>query len=181
MNRDTVGKIAGELLQKSPESRDPIEIQREIQKDYIAHLEWSVRHMQKKVDCAHLAGNNRGHETCALRPGHLGDFFVVVLTKKERLMENVIRNYFLETIDCPTPTYDQTVYQYHAKDEKLTYLWTVPDKETCLIFHENADIIVPEERELLDYIEMFYDGTLMRLARKLNGENIETGIVLEGK
>lgn len=181
MKKKTVGAIASELLQQTPESRDPIEIQREIQKDYIDHLEWSVRHMQKKVDCTHLVGNGRGHEECSTRPAHDGDFYVVVLCKKERLLENVIHNYFLETITCPTPTWDQTVYHYHAKEEKLEYLWTVPDRETCRVFQDHALEIVPEERQLLDMILKFHDGTLLQLARKLNGENLETGIILEGK
>lgn len=181
MQKKTVGAQAIDLLQKTPESRDPIELQREMQKDYIDHLEWSVRHMQKKVDCSHLIGNGRGHEECAKRPPHEGDFYVVILLKKEKLLENVLRNYFLQTISCPTPTWDQTVYKYHKNDDKLEYLWTVPDRETCLTFQENAPDIVPEEKWLLRQILEFHDGTLLRLARKLNGENIETGIILEGQ
>lgn len=181
MENQTVGQASADLLQQAPETRDPIEIQREAQKDYILHLEWSVRHMQKKVDCSHLAGQGRGHEECPTREAHLGDFYVVVLLKKEKLLENVLRNYFVQTLSCPTPTWDQTVYKYHASDEKLEYLWTVPDRETCLIFQENALEIVPEERWLLKNVLEFHDGTLLRKARELNGENLETGIILEGK
>lgn len=179
--KQTVGKIATDLLQKTPDTFDPIEIQREVQKDYIDHLKWSVNHMQKKVDCTHLLGNNRGHEFCNNRSAHLGDFYVVVITKKEKLLENVLRNYFLETIDCPTPDYNQSVYRYDAAKEELEYLWTVPDRDTCDLFQQNAIHIVPEERALLDFVLKFRNGTLLQQARRLNGENLVTGIVLEGR
>lgn len=179
--KDTVGKQARDLLLKKPDPIDPIEIQREIHKDYIANLEWCVKHMQKKVDCSHLVGKDRGHEHCATRESWTGDFFVAVLLKKERILENVLRNYFLATLTCPTPTWDQSVYHYQSATEELTYLWTIPDRETCEIFTDNARHIVPEERQLLKMILDFNDGTLLRKCRQLNGERLDTGIVLEGK
>lgn len=181
MMKQTVGKIATDLLLKTPETTDPIELQREIQKDYIDNLKWAVQHMQKKVDCSHLVGNDRGHEFCSTRTAHLDDFYVVVITKKEKLLENVLRNYFLQTIDCPTPDYNQSVFRYDSKKEELEYLWTVPDKETCDMFQQNAIHIVPEERQLLDMVLKFRNGTLLQQARRLNGENLQTGIILEGK
>lgn len=179
--KQTVGKIASDLLLKTPETRDPIELQREIQKDYLDNLKWSVQHMQKKVDCSHLVGNNRGHEQCAQRTAYLDDFYVVVITKKEKLLENVLRNYFFETIDCPSPDYNQSVFRYSHAREELEYLWTVPDRDTCDLFQQNAIHIVPEERQLLDFVLKFRNGTLLQQARRLNGENLQTGIILEGK
>lgn len=38
MKRDTVGKISQELSQKAPDSRNPIEIERELHKDYEASV-----------------------------------------------------------------------------------------------------------------------------------------------
>lgn len=181
MKKKKVGEIASDLLLKTPETRDPIEIQREVQKDYIQNLYWAVQHAQKKVDCSHLAGTGRGHDNCASREAVVGDFYVVVVTKREKLMENVLRNYFFHALVCPTPDYDQTVYKYDAKKETLTYLWTVPDIETCETFKRDASSVVPEEQKLLEFVLKFYDGTLLRQARQLNGENLETGIVLEGK
>ena len=66
MKRDTVGKISSELLQKEPETRDPIELQREIHKEYEKNI----------IDCI------RRHENL-----YTGDFYLEVITKKERLMD----------------------------------------------------------------------------------------------
>jgi hypothetical protein len=160
MSKKTVGAHSLELSQKAPESRDPIEIQREAQKDYVANLEETVK---------------RG----LLTMKH--DFYIVVTLKKEHLMQNVLRNYFAERSSCPTPDYDQTVFKYHYDSQDLKYMWTIPDKETCEVFLANAVKIVPEERELLGYILDFANGSLMRLARKENGEDLVSGIILTDK
>lgn len=157
----TVGKMATELLQKIPDTLDPIEIQREAQKDYISHLKECV-------------------DTGIKEFGNI-DFFVEVNLKKEKLLENVLRNYFIPRKTCPTPTYDHSVFMYHKDSGDLEYLWTVPDKETCQVFARNVHLIVPEERVLLDFVLKFYNGQLLVKARKLNGENLDTGIILEGK
>ena len=158
--KKTVGAIASELQLKTPDTRDPIEIQREVHKDYIDNLKIAV---------------DRG----LLTMKH--DFYVTVIVKKEKLLENVLRNYFAERSTCPTPDYDQSVYKYHYDSGNLEYLWTIPDIQTCEVFLRNVHHIVPEEKLLLEFVINFYNGELMTLCRKLNGENIETGIVLEGK
>ena len=158
-NKKTVGAIASEFQQKTPETRDPVEIQREVHKDYIDNLKIAVDRGLKTMD---------------------HDFYVTVIVKKEKLLENVLRNYFAERSTCPTPDYDQSVYKYHHNSGNLEYLWTVPDIETCEVFLRNVDKIVPEEHLLLEFVLNFYNGELLRLCRKLNGENLKTGIILEG-
>ncbi len=153
MTRDTVGKISAELIQKEAPTRDPIELQREMHKDYIAHIHDAI--FRGKQDFS-------------------GDFFVVVLTKKERLMQNVIRNYFLARSSCPTPEWDQTVYRYKRADDLLEFLWVIPSKDTCQLFKENALQITPEEKELLRFVMDFTDGTLLKLAKRLNKEKTNT-------
>lgn len=96
-------------------------------------------------------------------------------------MQNVLRNYFAERSSCPSPDYDQTVFKYHHESQDLKYMWTIPDKETCEVFLANALKIVPEERELLGYILDFDNGSLLRLARKENGEDLVSGIILTDK
>jgi hypothetical protein len=180
MKRKTMGAVATDLLNKAPESNTVIDIQREAQKEYIENLEWAVRHAKKEVDCSHLIGGGRGHEDCATREPLMGDFYVVVITKKEKLLQNVLRNQFFTTISCPTPDYNQSVFKYHDKTGDLEYLWTVPDEESCAVYYENAAIVVPEERQLLGFVLDFLNGALLQKARRLNGE-ISTGIILEGK
>jgi len=156
---ETVGKISSDLKQKAPDSRDPIEIQRAIHKDYEKHFS----------ECVDNAKKTYG-----------GDFYVCVITKKERLMDNVLRNYFLARSTCPTPDYDQTVYKYHRASGAIQFLWVLPSKDTCDLFKQNALQIAPEEKHLLTYILMDSSGELLALSKKLNGESAKS-IILEDK
>lgn len=145
--RKTVGAAASELMQQTLTTRDPIELQRSMQEDYFDEL----------VEC--VSRNKSSFD---------GNFFIVVITKKERLMPNVIRNYFFARNSCPTPDYDQAVYRYHAQDELIEYLWCIPDKQTCLLLKENA--LEVQEKDLLQHVLDFADGSLFALAKKLNSE-----------
>ena len=151
MSKDTVGKISSELMQKEPESRDPIEIQRATEQEYIQHLN----------ECL-----ERGKKT------YPDNFFIVVITKNERLMKNVFRNYFFCRLSCPTPDYDQTVYRYLAKEGVLEYLWTIPCRDASMHLKDNALNVSKEEKPILDMVLDFADGTLYRLAKKLNNEEL---------
>ena len=177
MTNKTFGAIALELAQKQPDTLDPIALQQATEQEYLDNLIWCVQHAQKKIDCSGIDG----HADCKNRPALEGDFYIAALLKKERLFENTLRNYFVPTLACPTPHFDQTVYKYNAKKEDIEFLWVVPDQETCEIFLENRNIIVPKERQLLKYVLDYYDGTLFQLAKRLNGETSNPGILLEGK
>jgi hypothetical protein len=79
--RDTIGKLSTELLQKD------------------IHADHSVRE-QTAENLSEYESNVYG----AVERGKAainGDFFVVVITKRERLMPNVLRNYFLPRKSCP--------------------------------------------------------------------------------
>lgn len=145
----TVGHEARDLLLKTPESTDPIELEREMHKDYEANIEECIKACLKEYDW---------------------DFFVIVTTKKERLMPNVLRNYFFGRKSCPSPEYDQAVYHYHRKEGIVEFLWVVPSKDTCEMMKTHALEVAPEERELRDFVINFYDGTLLQLSKRLNGE-----------
>lgn len=157
--KKTVGTSSSELSQKQPDTRDPIELQREIHKGYESNVIEAVDRGIKEIH---------------------GDFFVVVTTKKERLMQNVIRNYFSVRKTCPTPEYDQTVYQYFRKDDKLEFLWVLPSKDTCELLHLNMLGVSKEERDLLYFVLSFYDGSLLRKAKKLNGEESDSPLLEDG-
>lgn len=176
--KKTVGAIASELLSKPDTANlNPQEIQRAQEKEYIDNLIWCVKHAKKEIDCSKI----EHHAECVNREALKGDFFVVAILKKEKLLENVLRNYFIATKPCPTPTYDQTVYRYDHHKDDLEYIWTIPDRETCLTFQENVSIIAPEERGLLKNILDFYSGALYRKAKEFNGEKMELGGILEEK
>ncbi|HZW61478.1 MAG TPA: hypothetical protein VFF04_04605 [Candidatus Babeliales bacterium] len=150
MKRETVGKISSELLQKESESRDPIELQREMQKDYLKEL----------FRC--IEDNYRNYTDT---------FYVVVITKNERLMPNVFRNYFFARQTCPTPDYDQTVWKIDIQEKSVDYLWTIPSRDASHYLKNNTSLVHPEEQELLGNVLKFADGTLYKLCKKLNGES----------
>ena len=173
--KKTVGAIASELQKQNTNPIDPIELQRATEKEYLDNLIWCVKHVQKKIDCSGL----ENHEACKDRPAMDGDFYIAALLKKEKLLENVLRNYFVPTIACPTPHFDQTVYKYVKEKEDVEFLWVIPDQETCEIFHANKDKIVPAERGLLGYVLAYYDGSLFNMAKRFNGESHFAGSALE--
>lgn len=158
-HRDTVGKISSALLQKEAPTRDPIELEREMHKEYEKNI----------FECIDAGKKQYPH-----------DFYVVVITKQERLMQNVFRNYFFSRSTCPTPEYDQTVYKYHRANDVIEFLWVIPDRETSFIFKDNALQIVPEERWLLQCVLDFADGTLFKVAKKLNGEQEDSPLLEKG-
>jgi len=108
------------------------------------------------------------------------DFYVIVITKKERLMKNVIRHYFFGRISCPTPDYDQVVYKYNKKDDKLEFIWVIPDKETCKFMTNNPHQVDISQWELLSWVLKFADGSLFKVAKKLNGEKKDTPELIKG-
>lgn len=153
MPRDTVGKVAYDLLQKNESPQSAIDLEREMHKDYVQNIHDAI--FRGKQDFS-------------------GNFYIVVITKKEPLMKVVIRNYFTPRKSCPTPDYDQTVYRYKRADDLLEFLWVIPSKDTCILLKENALQVAPEEQELLRYVLDFADGTLFKLAKKLNGEKLNS-------
>jgi hypothetical protein len=174
--KKTVGSVASELLTKHDQPLSSIDVQKAQEKEYLDNLIWAALHAQKKVECLNI----EGHDQCKDRVALEGDFFVSVLLKKEKLLENVLRNYFVPTKTCPTPCYDQTVYRFDENKQELEFLWVVPDRETCLTFKENKNIIAPQEQGLLKFVLEFYDGTLYKMCKKYNGEKMAAGVALEG-
>lgn len=155
--KKTVGSIATELLVKMPDTRDPIEQMREQLSEYEKEFAECVK---------------RG------RTKYAADFYVVVLTKKERLLENVLRHYFIDRKTCPTPDYDQAVYKYHYKQDRPEFLWVIPSKDTCELLRDNALSVHESERDLLKCVISFYDGSLLRYVKMQNGERSDSPLLL---
>lgn len=147
--RHTVGHESFDLMMKQHQAISAIDYEREMHKDYEREIFTCIDTHLPKID---------------------GDFFVVVLRKLERLLQNVHRNFFLARKSCPTPTYDQVVYKYHRELDAVEFIWVVPDMETCAVFTRNALLIDHDEKQLLKFVLDFNDGTLDVLAKKLNNE-----------
>jgi hypothetical protein len=98
------------------------------------------------------------------------DFYIVVETKKEPKMKNVIRNYFIPRQSCPTPQYDEAVYQYNHLSDSCEFLWVLPSRDVYNMMKNNPLEIPKEERQLLQFVLEDADGTLLNKCKKLNGE-----------
>jgi hypothetical protein len=89
---------------------------------------------------------------------------------------NMMRAKWFATQDAPTPWYDQTVYEYKHEGmiDEITFLWTVPSKDTCEMYAREVKYVSKEEKELVKFVLEFYDGTLLKRAKQLNGEELNT-------
>ena len=150
MERNTVGKLSTDLLQKDIYSDHSVGEQMQEQlSDYESNV----------LECV-----ARGKDF------YPGDFYLIVITKREKLMQNVLRHYFFHRLSCPTPDYDQALYKYNRKDESLEFMWVIPAKEVCFEMRDRRLEIGLEQRELLQFVLDFIDGTLDKKSRILNGE-----------
>jgi len=149
MKRETVGKISQDLRQKKKETLSPVELEREMHTEYDKNVFECIETYKKKFT---------------------KDFYVVVLTKNERLLSNVFRNFFMARHSCPTPNYDQVVYKYHSVTDNIELVWVIPSRDACFHLKENALSVISKEKELLKFVLDFADGTLFKLCKKLNKE-----------
>lgn len=154
-NKKTVGSIALDLMSQEQENRDPIAQQRAMLSDYEKNFQDAFKRGQAQFN---------------------GNFYIVVITKKERLMENVIRNYFLVRESCPTPDHDQIVYKYDKAQDFVDLLWVVPCQHACETYRSRPLDVPKEEKALLMDILSFYDGSLLKKCKKLNGELKESSV-----
>lgn len=156
--RPTVGQIAVDLMAKPENQHTVTDQMRENLTDYDKNM-WECVLTHKRI--------------------YSGDFYIVVECKKERLLENVIRNFFFARSTAPTPNWDQAVYKYHRGSDFLEFLWVVPSKDTCQYLDYNRNNVVESERELLKFVLEFHDGTLLKRAKKLNGETEDSPLLEE--
>ena len=150
--KTTVGKEAYDRLIAGPNEAHAIDLEHEMHKDYESNIIECIQRAKKVL-----------HDP----------FYVVVETKKERLLENVIRNYFFYRQSCPTPTYDQTVYYVNPKTDVIEFMWVVPSKDTCQMMVDNQTRIHPEEHDLLNFVLLFESGKLLEMARFRNNEFVK--------
>jgi len=138
--RKTVGQEAVKRLETKDTKQGIVDTEREANKEYIGEI-------QKCVN-AHKSWDE--------------PFYVVVHQKKEQLLENVIRRYFLARQSLPTPQWDQDVWRYDPKTGNLEYLWSLPDENTAKWMAGNPGDIHPEQHQLLRFVLDFLDKKLYR-------------------
>jgi hypothetical protein len=159
MVKETVGKIATDLMKKEDHGMVPVIEQAQAMKSQF------MDNLFEAVD--------RG---CTKYPGN---FFIEVNEKNERLLPKVHRDYFVDVLSCPAPTYDHSVFRYNREKGQIEYLWTVPRKDVADMMRENADEILKQpawtgEVELLRFLYMFDNGVLFKMMKQYNKEKLET-------
>ena len=154
--RETVGKLSSDLLMKDMGPQNVVDMQRSMQETYLKDL----------VECIDI------HKK--IFPG---DFYVVHITKKEKLLTNVIQEMFLGRMSCPSPQYDEAVYKYSKEDDRVEFMWVIPSKGTCHHLRDNAIHVVPEEQQLLRFVLEFFDGSLLARSKQLNKEEADSILI----
>ena len=147
----TVGQKAYELMFQEPTAFDPREINEAANKEYHECIKERVEAGLKEYD---------------------GDFFIVSEGKREALMPNILRNLVLHRKMCPIPHYNQVAYKYHRAQERLEFLWSVPERHTCIEMYGDPLAVPEENQKVLKSVLDFYDDTFLRLSQKMNGEGL---------
>jgi len=148
----TVGETALDLQVKD-DKINAIELQREVHKGSN-----SERSFEEEI----WEAVDRGKKD----PSMEGTFYIVVLFKKERHLQNILRQYFFYRQSCPSPDFDQTVYKYYPKGDEIEYLWTIPNNAACVFLPANRFDLPSEQLPLLEMVEAFRRGDLDKLALK---------------
>lgn len=137
MKRKTVGEESLKRL-LNPEAQHVIDTEREVNKEY-------YKEISKCID---------NH------PNMKDPYYIVVLIKKERLMENVVRRYFIARESLPTPQWDQTVWRFDPSCGDLRFIWCLPDENTAKWMAGNTHEVPPEHYELLKFVLELLDKKL---------------------
>ena len=145
-DKKTVGSSARELLLKPDLKQGIVDTQREVDKEYFREIEKCVT---QNPHCTWTS-----------------PWYLIVLHKKERLLENVVRRYFLGRRSLPTPQYDQTVWRYYPSTGNLQFIWCIPDKEISHQFILDPLSHGSEYDDLRKFVLEFMDGTLYASTQK---------------
>ncbi len=146
----TIGKLAYDLMVKPQESHNPNEHGNAMLTTFDDDFYSCIKENSKKY-----TNNN---------------FYIVVITKREPIMNVTLRNYFFARKTCPTPDYDQAVFYYNRSEQSIDFLWVIPDREVCIHLIINALHVAPAEKELLNFVIDYKEGTLSEIAKKRNKE-----------
>jgi len=110
-----------------------------------------------------------------------GDLWIDVQKKEERLFKGKVhRLYFIAKRACPSPTNDQDVFKYNKKDDRIEYIWSVPDVDTCRQMMADPLGVPEDQKSLLNFVIDFKEGRLLERAKKLNGETKPSPVIMKG-
>ena len=87
-------------------------------------------------------------------------FYISVLTRKDKLLENVVRFVYIPRQTLPTPHWDQTVWRYNPVSEDIEYIWTIPDKISANEMLQFPHEVKREEYQLFEFVKLHAAGML---------------------
>jgi len=108
------------------------------------------------------------------------NFYILALTRILQVAQGMPRIQWYKTQDCPHPSFSQSVFKYHWITDTIDELWTLPSEEKAKEMRYQISDISPLERERYQDIRDYFDGSLLKLCKQLNGEQRDTNI-LEGR
>jgi len=94
---------------------------------------------------------------------HDGDFYIEVLFCYDRMLEGKRKNIFAARPTCPKPFYDQAAYKYIRGEDRLEFLWVVPDIDLCQLYRYNIGMVPDDEKELYENIRKYHNGDLAKI------------------
>ena len=92
-----------------------------------------------------------------------GDFYIQVLFCKDGIIPDARKNIFAAQRTCPKPFFDQAVYKYHQKEDRIEYMWVVPDPDLCELYRYNLGLVPDDEKDLYENIRKYYSGELAQI------------------
>jgi len=150
--RKTVGEINAELLIKAVDDQHCAVDQADEQlKNY----------EQKFLECLEDAKSKYGSNE---------DFYIVSIFQHDKLLTRVMKNPFVARRSCPTPHYDEAVYKYTASEDRIQFLWVLPDIKVANYLVNNYLTLRDDERQLADFVLKHLNNELLYTAMKLNNE-----------
>ena len=99
------------------------------------------------------------------------DFYIISHLKVEWFNQQLWKQQFVASLECPRPYLNFTVYKYHRKVDGVEELWSLPDRETLNFYYNNRHLASPDEYKLVKYCIEYKDGTLYRRMQHENGES----------
>ncbi len=100
-----------------------------------------------------------------------GDFFIEVIRTHEGGYRKGFRRRQFWTHSCSTPTPGSAIYQYTRTEDKLDLLWDLPVTTACAFAYKHRkELPIEGMSNVLKTILDYYDGTLLKRAKKINGE-----------
>ena len=136
---EKIGEISNKLREKPDEKIEVGSLRDEVLKNYEENVHEAIQR--------------------ALKTGVRDFFYIVIVSQK--LLVNTGRMIFYTRKTIPRPNLDETVFKYTIKDEKITHLWTLPDRFSF-------QFALNDISELGDCCRSFQSGELGREAERIH-------------